>query len=444
MNGIFSLLKSGTIASETGVSIPPKMAATFSLKMSSRAATTPLGGLDSSSRCTSSSMRPPSTPPLALISSMATASPRVIASPDWAAAPESAAMCPILRDSAASVELAARMSARPAASVNAHAAPAWRHVNETVRMSSLLCSFALIAGHPTRPAFGQPPSPFRGGISTRDPRVGTGRLASIGVNLIALPRIDDDRKVLHRRFDQLLGSMAGGSIEEQRVARFHRVAHLRMAVAELAGEHIQKLDAGMAKIGVGHRAGAERDQVGLDADFAGQRMAEEIVHVAGLGAAPLDAHAGTGLDEGAVAPLFGFGKEPADRHVERRGERVQRRERRRDRAVLDLRQHAGGEVGRERQLGHRQVERLAQAPHLGPDAGFEAARRLARRERSGAKIVVALVSVATTGELGRARRLPAHKAHLRRADRALAAGLYFPVRKKMCLRIDSGVKRCEG
>ena len=59
------------MASDTGVSRPPNSTATFSLNSSSRAAITPLAGVASSSRRTSSSLRPPSTPPLALISSIA-------------------------------------------------------------------------------------------------------------------------------------------------------------------------------------------------------------------------------------------------------------------------------------------------------------------------------------------------------------------------------------
>jgi hypothetical protein len=88
--GTFSWLMMGTMAIDTGVSRPPKSTATFSLKISSRAATTPLAGLPSSSRRTSSSLRPPSRPPLALISSMAMLMPRVKASPacaDWPTGP---------------------------------------------------------------------------------------------------------------------------------------------------------------------------------------------------------------------------------------------------------------------------------------------------------------------------------------------------------------------
>ena len=57
MNGILFSFTIGTIAIDTGVSRPPNSTATFSLKISSRAAITPLAGLASSSRRTSSSLR---------------------------------------------------------------------------------------------------------------------------------------------------------------------------------------------------------------------------------------------------------------------------------------------------------------------------------------------------------------------------------------------------
>ena len=124
----FSLLSSGTIANDTGVSMPPKTAAT-SAETSSRAAIKPLGGFDSSSRCTSSSMRPPRSPPLALISSIASDNPRVIASPDCAEAPESAATWPILIGSAAYAEAAPNIaSAAPIASDRAKRPYCHRHL----------------------------------------------------------------------------------------------------------------------------------------------------------------------------------------------------------------------------------------------------------------------------------------------------------------------------
>src|SRR5947209_4066340 len=115
MNGTLTLLARGTIASETGLSMPPKRTAQPSLSMSSRAAVWPLAGFDSSSRRISSTMRPPSTPPRELISSMATARPRVMPSPDLAEAPDKAATRPIFTGSAADAKRAPRLvAARPA------------------------------------------------------------------------------------------------------------------------------------------------------------------------------------------------------------------------------------------------------------------------------------------------------------------------------------------
>jgi hypothetical protein len=107
----------GTMASDTGVSSPPKSTATFSRKMSSRAAITPLAGVASSSRRISSNLRPRSgplsMPPLALISSIATLSPRVIASPARADWPDSAVTSPILTVPCAKTGKAAASASAP-------------------------------------------------------------------------------------------------------------------------------------------------------------------------------------------------------------------------------------------------------------------------------------------------------------------------------------------
>src|ERR1700686_1339289 len=124
MNGTCAAFTTGTIASDTGLSIPPNRMAQPSLSISSRAAVWPLAGFDSSSRRTSSSIRPPSTPPLALISSIAMVRPRVIPSPDLADCPDSAATKPILTGSAAKAGRPMRLpKARPAGM-----ARAWRRV----------------------------------------------------------------------------------------------------------------------------------------------------------------------------------------------------------------------------------------------------------------------------------------------------------------------------
>src|SRR5215470_244945 len=94
--GVASSCHTGTWASATVVCRPPKTAVTFSRSTSSRAIVTPFCGLPSSSRTTSSSLRPPSTPPLAFTSSMAICRPRLIASPEAAEPPDTAAARPSL------------------------------------------------------------------------------------------------------------------------------------------------------------------------------------------------------------------------------------------------------------------------------------------------------------------------------------------------------------
>ncbi len=125
MKGTFAEFTRGTMASETGLSMPPKRIAAPSLSINSRAAVCPLAGFDSSSRRTSSSILPPSTPPLALISSIAIASPRLIPSPDLADGPESAATKPTLTGSAA---IAGRLT-RPPTAIPAGRTRAWRRVS---------------------------------------------------------------------------------------------------------------------------------------------------------------------------------------------------------------------------------------------------------------------------------------------------------------------------
>src|SRR5262249_13173572 len=128
MYGTFSLLMTGTVAKATGESMPPNRATTFAFAISSRAATTPLGGTDSSSRWINSILRPPRSPPLALISSMARLRPRVMASPDWAEPPESAATWPILMGSSADEDVgAAPTTASVALAPNPIATASLRH-----------------------------------------------------------------------------------------------------------------------------------------------------------------------------------------------------------------------------------------------------------------------------------------------------------------------------
>ena len=53
-------------------------------------------------------------------------------------------------------------------------------------------------------------------------------------------------------------------IEEQRVARLHQIGAVAMAVADLSGQHVDELDAGMPEVRVRRGVLGKRDQVRLD------------------------------------------------------------------------------------------------------------------------------------------------------------------------------------
>jgi hypothetical protein len=169
-----------------------------------------------------------------------------------------------------------------------------------------------------------------------------------------------------------------------------KVSAVGMPVAHLAREHVDELDAGMAEIGIRLPIALERDQKRLNPDFAGQRMPKQIVQMARLGAAALDAHALPGFDKRAIATLFGFGKQTAHRDIEGLRQRAQGRQRWRNRAVFDLREHAGADAGVHPELGDRQIHRPAETAHLCADFLFDAERSLVGRgQRPGQQVLIA-------------------------------------------------------
>ena len=91
-------------------------------------------------------------------------------------------------------------------------------------------------------------------------------------------------------------------------------------------------------------------------------MAEQLVAVTRLRAAPLDMQPLARSHIGAVAALLEIGEEARHGHVQRTRERLQRRERRRRAAVLDLRQHAGRELRFGGKFGRGELQTLAEQP----------------------------------------------------------------------------------
>ena len=111
-------------------------------------------------------------------------------------------------------------------------------------------------------------------------------------------------------------------------------------------------------------------------------MAEQIVLMAGARAAPLQFDAFARLDENGVARLLVAPEEGCHRNTQRPRKGLQRRQRRRDVAVLDFRQHAQRNAGGGGKIGHGDAELLAEGADFMADGDFEIVfLRLAQRMR---------------------------------------------------------------
>jgi hypothetical protein len=108
-----------------------------------------------------------------------------------------------------------------------------------------------------------------------------------------------------------------------------------------------------------------------DQDALAAAVAEQLVLMAGTGAAPLDLEALAGAHEGGRALFLEAAEEGGHRHVERARQGLERAQRRRYAAVLDLREHAGRKARRLGQLHHGHVELLAKGADLAADGDLE-------------------------------------------------------------------------
>ena len=163
-----------------------------------------------------------------------------------------------------------------------------------------------------------------------------------------------------------------------------RIGLVGVAVKHFAGQHVDELDPCMLEHGVGLGFLGEGNEIRLDHDLARNRMAEQLILMAGLGAAPLDGHALAAAHIRAIPLLLVAGEERGERHVERARQRLEAVDRRRYRAVLDFGQHAGRQSSLVGKLGSGQIELAAKIAHLGADRlGDGPARGSLRRERPG-------------------------------------------------------------
>src|SRR5580658_4153569 len=141
-----------------------------------------------------------------------------------------------------------------------------------------------------------------------------------------IAQVDDDGEICHRALDQDLRTMHRAGVEEQRVAGQQMIRLLSVPVDDLAGEHVDELDAGVAERRVGHGVLLQRDQKRLDDDVAAECVTEKLIYVSGLGAAPFDDHSLIGANERTVTALLERGEEVGDGYAESRGDGLDRRE----------------------------------------------------------------------------------------------------------------------
>src|SRR5262245_48960104 len=91
----------------------------------------------------------------------------------------------------------------------------------------------------------------------------------------------------------------------------------------------------------------------------------------GAGAAALDGEPLPGRHKGGITLLLVAAEEGGDRHMQGPRQRLQGVERGRGHAVLDLREHAGREIGELGEIGDGHVELLAELAHLAADSDLE-------------------------------------------------------------------------
>src|SRR5574341_345553 len=227
------------MARDTGECSPPNTATAFSRSITSRAAVTPFWGWPSSSRITSSSLRPPSRPPLALTSSMATVSPRLMASPERAEPPEVAATNATLMDgcdcAGARPTPAATHTAAKTRTPIAHFLRAF--MTSSFPPHANLCVSLDLPHH----AVGVPHRLAGEGAAHEQrhvQRLGDLGLRGTQVEDLLHPMVDSLEAVLrdgHRQGHQLLVLLAEGAVREHGLAELLKARHHLHGPLERAG-----------------------------------------------------------------------------------------------------------------------------------------------------------------------------------------------------------------
>src|SRR5438046_10683948 len=98
--------------------------------------------------------------------------------------------------------------------------------------------------------------------------------------------------------------MRGIGIEEQGIARQHRIGLVAMAVDHFALEHIEKFETGMLEGGEDIRLGGERDQIGLDHHRPMWAMVPKLILMALSLASPFAGESLHSLDKFCLSQLL--------------------------------------------------------------------------------------------------------------------------------------------
>jgi hypothetical protein len=158
--------------------------------------------------------------------------------------------------------------------------------------------------------------------------------------------VRNDGQVATRQVNELFRPMRRVGVEEKTVTRLHGVKLVNMTINDFALNHIQKLESFVLESWEDIRLSGERNKIRLDCNVAGIVLdrAQQRILMTCSGAPPLDVDS---LASFYKARPAGFLKSPEER---RKGDSkcprdsLQRRERGRDAASLNLRQHADRHV----------------------------------------------------------------------------------------------------
>jgi len=110
-------------------------------------------------------------------------------------------------------------------------------------------------------------------------------------------------------------------------------------------------------------------------------MAQQVVLMARAGAATVDDKALTRLDEGRLAILLVLAEKSSYRHIKRSCKGLQRCQRWRCLAILDLGQHSGRQIRLARQIGDGHAELRPVHPNLPADGVLKPMATLRDRNR---------------------------------------------------------------